>query len=66
MLAKLRLILAGLGPNPFESLTRLNSVDGGILILYFVSVLPALPRGSETLTFLDSAPSVEGGESVGI
>jgi cellulose synthase/poly-beta-1,6-N-acetylglucosamine synthase-like glycosyltransferase len=29
-------------------------------------VLPSLPRGSETLTFLDSAPSVEGGESVRI
>jgi cellulose synthase/poly-beta-1,6-N-acetylglucosamine synthase-like glycosyltransferase len=30
------------------------------------SVLSPLPRGSETLTFLDSAPAVEGGESVSI
>jgi cellulose synthase/poly-beta-1,6-N-acetylglucosamine synthase-like glycosyltransferase len=30
------------------------------------SVLPPLPRGSETLTFLDSAPAVESGESVSI
>jgi hypothetical protein len=66
MLAKLRLILAGPGPNPFESLTRFNSLDWGILIPYFASVLSPLPRGSETLTFLDSAPAVQSRESVSI
>jgi hypothetical protein len=66
MLAKLHLLLAGPRPNPFEGLYRFNSFDWGILIPYFASVLPALPRGSETLTFLDSAPSVEGVESVSI